>query len=152
FGIPEHLAGQIAAFVGSLRRLDLRQRPSVAHTLEWARTLLALGAQDLDAGLAAESLPALLRFRADLELAAAELAAGRLAGGWPVQQPRKSSTACMHRTSDGVPKWSTPRTVTSRASGSAATRRSPGPAGSCSPSTTSTGPVIPASSVADGGR
>ena len=80
-GIPEHLARQIAAFVGSLRRLDLRQRPSVAQTLEWARTLLALGTQDLDAGLAAESLPALLRLRPDLELAAAELAAGRLARG-----------------------------------------------------------------------
>ena len=35
----------------------------------------------LDAGLAAESLPALLSFRPDLELAAAELAAGRLAFG-----------------------------------------------------------------------
>jgi MoxR-like ATPase len=79
-GMPGHLAGQVAAFVGSLRRLDLRQRPSVAQTLEWARTLLALGAQDLDAGLAAESLPALLSVRPDLELAAAELAAGRLAG------------------------------------------------------------------------
>jgi MoxR-like ATPase len=80
-GMPGHLAGQVAAFIGSLRRLDLRQRPSVAQTLEWARTLLALGAQDLDAGLAAESLPALLSFRPDLELAAAELAAGRLAFG-----------------------------------------------------------------------
>ena len=78
-GIPEHLAEQIAAFVGSLRQLDLRQRPSVTQTLEWARTLLALGTQDLDAGLAAESLPALLRYRPDLELAAEELAAGRLA-------------------------------------------------------------------------
>jgi MoxR-like ATPase len=77
-GIPEHLAGQIAAFVGSLRRLDLRQRPSVAQTLEWARTLVALGAQDLEAGLAAESLPVLLAHRSDIELAAAELAAGRL--------------------------------------------------------------------------
>ena len=80
-GIPEHLAEQIAAFVGSLRQLDLRQRPSVTQTLEWARTLLALGTQDLDAGLAAESLPALLRYRPDLELAAEELAAGRLAWG-----------------------------------------------------------------------
>ena len=79
-GIPEHLAGQIAAFIGSLRRLDLRQRPSVGQTVEWARTLLALGAQDLDAGLAAESLPVLLEHRADLELAAAELDAGRLPG------------------------------------------------------------------------
>ena len=80
-GIPEHLARQIAAFVGSLRRLDLRQRPSVAQTLEWARTLLALGTQDLDAGLAAESLPVLLRLRPDLELAAAELGAGRRGRG-----------------------------------------------------------------------
>jgi MoxR-like ATPase len=80
-GISEHLAGQIAAFVASLRRLDLRQRPSVTQTLEWARTLLALGAQDLDAGLAAESLPALLGSRPDLELAAARLAGGQLAGG-----------------------------------------------------------------------
>jgi len=73
-GVPEHLAAQIAAFVGSLRRLDLRQRPSVAQTLEWARTLLALGVQDLDTGLAAESLPVLLGHRRDIELAAAELA------------------------------------------------------------------------------
>ena len=72
-GIPEHLAGQIAAFVGSLRRLDLRRHPSVTQTLEWARTLLALGVQDLDAGLAAESLPALLTYRSDIELATAEL-------------------------------------------------------------------------------
>jgi MoxR-like ATPase len=72
-GVPEHLAGQIAAFAGSLRRLDLRQRPSVTQTLEWARTLLALGAQDLDAGLAAESLPVLLSYRSDIEHAAAEL-------------------------------------------------------------------------------
>ena len=72
-GIPEHLAGQIAAFVGSLRRLDLRQRPSVTQTLDWARTLLALGAQDLDAGLAAESLPVLLAYRSDIDLVAAEL-------------------------------------------------------------------------------
>jgi len=73
-GISGHLAGQIAAFVASLRRLDLRQHPSVAQTLEWARTLVALGAQDLDAGLAAESLPVLLGYRSDIERAAAELA------------------------------------------------------------------------------
>jgi MoxR-like ATPase len=79
-GIGAHLAGQVAAFAGSLRGLDLRQRPSVRQTVEWARTLLELGAQDLDAGLAAESLPVLLRHRADLELAAAELDAGRLSG------------------------------------------------------------------------
>src|SRR5580704_3352156 len=59
-GISEHLAGQLAAFIASLRQLDLRQVPSVAQTLEWARTLLSLGAQDLDAGLAAQSLETVL--------------------------------------------------------------------------------------------
>jgi MoxR-like ATPase len=79
-GIAGHLAGQIAQFVAALRRLPLRESPSVARTLEWARTLLALGARDLDAGLAAESLPVLLSRRPDLELAAAELAARSLPG------------------------------------------------------------------------
>jgi MoxR-like ATPase len=79
-GVSEHLAEQMATFVASLRQLDLQQRPSVAQTLEWARTLLALGVQDLNAGLAGESLQVVLTQRSDIERAAAELAAGRLAG------------------------------------------------------------------------
>jgi MoxR-like ATPase len=79
-GISEHLAGQLAAFVTSLRQLDLQQSPSVTQTLEWARTLLSLGAQDLDEGLAAESLASVLVHRSDIEAAAAELNAGRLTG------------------------------------------------------------------------
>jgi MoxR-like ATPase len=77
-GISAQLAGQITAMVAALRQLDLRQPPSVAQTLEWARTLLALGAEDLDAGLAADSLRTLLRYRSDIEVAAARLASGQL--------------------------------------------------------------------------
>jgi MoxR-like ATPase len=77
-GISAQLAGQITAMVAALRRLDLRQPPSVAQTLEWARTLLALGAEDLDAGLAAGSLRTLLSYRSDIEVAAARLASGQL--------------------------------------------------------------------------
>jgi MoxR-like ATPase len=77
-GISEHLAGQITAVLGSLRQLDIRQRPSVSQTLEWARALLELGAEDLDAGLVAESLRLLLSYQSDIELAAVELAGGRL--------------------------------------------------------------------------
>ncbi len=80
-GVSAHVAAQIAALAGLLRRLDLRQRPSVSRTLDWARTLLALGVRDLDAGLVAESLPELLSYRADLERAAAELADGQLPSG-----------------------------------------------------------------------
>jgi len=77
-GISEHLAGQIAAVVASLRRLDIRQHPSVAQTIEWARTLLALGAESLDPGLVAESLRILLHHQSDIEVAASELARDHL--------------------------------------------------------------------------
>ena len=77
-GISEHLAEQIAAIVASLRRLDLRQNPSVAQTLDWARTLLSLGAEDLDAGLVADSLRVLLSYQPDIELASSRLSRGQL--------------------------------------------------------------------------
>jgi MoxR-like ATPase len=76
-GISEHLAEQIAAIVGSLRRLDLHQQPSVAQTLEWAKTLLSLGAEDLDAGLVADSLRVLLSYQSDIELASSRLSRGQ---------------------------------------------------------------------------
>jgi MoxR-like ATPase len=77
-GISEHLAEQIAAIVASLRRLDLRQHPSVAQTLEWAKTLLSLGAEDLNAGLVADSLRVLLSYQSDIELATSRLSRGQL--------------------------------------------------------------------------
>jgi MoxR-like ATPase len=77
-GISEHLAEQVAAIVSSLRGLDLRQQPSVAQTLEWAKTLLSLGAADLDAGLVADSLRMLLSYQSDIELASAQLSRGQL--------------------------------------------------------------------------
>ncbi len=69
-GISEQLATQITTAVASLRQLDLRQRPSVSQTLEWARTLLTLGAQDLDAELLAQSWQILLSCQADIDRAA----------------------------------------------------------------------------------
>jgi len=77
-GISEHLAEQITAIVGSLRALDIRQRPSVAQTLEWARTLLSLGAETMDKTLVEDSLRVLLSYQSDIELASAQLAAGHL--------------------------------------------------------------------------
>ena len=77
-GISEHLAEQITALVAALRQLDLRQHPSVAQTLEWAKTLLSLGAPDLDAGLVADSLRMLLSYQSDIELASSQLSRGQL--------------------------------------------------------------------------
>ena len=43
-GISEDLAAQVARVVRSVRRLDLKKAPSVSETLDWARTLVLLGA------------------------------------------------------------------------------------------------------------
>src|SRR5207248_908674 len=43
-GVTENLADQIARVVRSIRQLELKKPPSVSETLDWARTLLLLGA------------------------------------------------------------------------------------------------------------
>ncbi|MCW2909314.1 MAG: ATPase associated with various cellular [Actinomycetia bacterium] len=73
-GIPEHLAGQIAQVVQTLRGLELRKRPSVSESLDWARTLLVLGVQDIEAGLLTDTMNVLLKNHHDIALAIKELA------------------------------------------------------------------------------
>jgi MoxR-like ATPase len=68
-GISEDLATQLAQVIRSLRMLDLKKKPSVSETLDWARTLLVLGADTLDPALIAETMPVLLKNQADIELA-----------------------------------------------------------------------------------
>jgi MoxR-like ATPase len=63
----ERLAAGIAAAVRQLRGQDLIKPPGVAESLDWARALLELGARDFDAGLAAASLGAVLKYREDAE-------------------------------------------------------------------------------------
>jgi MoxR-like ATPase len=72
-GISEDLATQLAQVIRSLRLLDLKKKPSVSETLDWARTLLVLGADTIDAALIAETMPVLLKNQADIELALKKL-------------------------------------------------------------------------------
>ena len=71
--LPAHLAGEVARVVRSLRRLDLRKPPSVSETLDWARTLVVLGVDALDADVTESTLHVLLKHRADIATAAREL-------------------------------------------------------------------------------
>jgi MoxR-like ATPase len=72
-GIAEHLAEQVARVVRSIRQLELAKPPSVSETLDWARTLLLLGVETVDAETAAATLHVLLKHRADIDKAAREL-------------------------------------------------------------------------------
>src|SRR6186713_2069841 len=48
-GVTEHLADQIARIVRSIRTLELKKHPSVSETIDWARTLVLLGVDNIDA-------------------------------------------------------------------------------------------------------
>ena len=74
-GITEDLADQVVRIVRSIRSLDLKKAPSVSETLDWARTLLLLGIQSVDAATATETLHILLKYQSDIEKAAKDLSA-----------------------------------------------------------------------------
>jgi len=74
-GITENLADQIARVVRSIRQLELKKAPSVSETIDWARTLLLLGATEISEAQATETLHILLKYQSDIEKAAKELSA-----------------------------------------------------------------------------
>ena len=73
-GMDENLADQIARIVRSIRQLDLKKHPSVSETLDWAKTLLLLGVQKIDADVATDTVNVLLKYRSDIEKAVKEFA------------------------------------------------------------------------------
>jgi len=73
--ISEHLADQIVRIVRSVRTLELKKHPSVSETLDWARTLVLLGIESIDAEQAKETLHVLLKYQSDIIKAAKELSA-----------------------------------------------------------------------------
>jgi MoxR-like ATPase len=73
-GVSENLADQVARIVRSLRTLELKKAPSVSETLDWARTLVLLGIETIDAQVATDTLNILLKYQTDIAKAAKELA------------------------------------------------------------------------------
>ena len=74
--VPElavHLAAQIAQLVAVLRGTDLRKPPSIAESIDWARTLVALGAAELTDDVTRQTISVLLKYQQDIETALAEL-------------------------------------------------------------------------------
>ena len=61
------LAREVAALVQGLRGMDLYKVPGVAETLDWARSLAALGATRIDSNLVNATMGAALKYQEDLE-------------------------------------------------------------------------------------
>ena len=65
--IDDQLRHQLVEFVHSLRQLDLKKSPAISETIDWARSLLLLHADQLDEELVRSSLNVLLKFEDDIE-------------------------------------------------------------------------------------
>lgn len=67
------LADKIAATVATIRAVPIRKAPSVSETIDWARTLIALGVEELGDDVTSSTLNVLLKYQADIERVAKEL-------------------------------------------------------------------------------
>jgi MoxR-like ATPase len=72
-GISEALAEKLTTIIRSLRLLDLKKKPSISETLDWAHTLLLLGKDNVDTEFIADTLNVLLKHQTDIEIALAEI-------------------------------------------------------------------------------
>jgi MoxR-like ATPase len=80
-GITDNLADQVARIVRSIRQLELKKPPSVSETIDWARTLLLLGVEQVDAATATGTANILLKYQSDITKAAKELEQDTTLGG-----------------------------------------------------------------------
>ncbi|HLY33822.1 MAG TPA: MoxR family ATPase [Jatrophihabitantaceae bacterium] len=72
-GIDADLAEQVVRTTATLRTLELKKSPSVAETIDWARTLVALGAATLDEKTTSSTLGVVLKHATDHARARKEL-------------------------------------------------------------------------------
>ena len=68
--LQETVARKLVELVAMVRELDLKKPPSIAESIDWARALLLLGAQDIDAATFNETMSVIVKHRTDIELVA----------------------------------------------------------------------------------
>ncbi len=76
-GLDDRIADQVVATVGRRRDLELKKAPSIAESVDWARTLIALEIRDLDDAAITATLGAVLKHQSDHERAVKELKLNR---------------------------------------------------------------------------
>jgi len=68
--LPEALAQRLVEVVRMVRALDLKKPPSIAESIDWARTLLLMGADDIDRETFERSMSIIVKHRTDIDLVA----------------------------------------------------------------------------------
>jgi MoxR-like ATPase len=71
--IDKRLAEEVVQLMNRIRALDLKKTPSISETLDWARALLALNADELEDQIVSDTLNVILKYEGDVEKAQNEL-------------------------------------------------------------------------------
>jgi len=68
--LSDTLARRLVEVIQMVRALDLKKPPSIAESIDWARTLLLMGAEDIDREIFTQSMSILVKHRTDIDLVA----------------------------------------------------------------------------------
>ena len=68
--LPEAVGRKLVEVVAMVRDLDLKKPPSIAESIDWARALLLLGAQDIDTKTFNDTISVIVKHRTDLDIVA----------------------------------------------------------------------------------
>jgi MoxR-like ATPase len=68
--LPEAVARRLIEVISMVRELDLKKPPSIAESIDWARALLLLGADDLSPEVFAQTMSIIVKHRTDLDTVA----------------------------------------------------------------------------------
>jgi MoxR-like ATPase len=68
--LPEALTRRLVEVVRMVRALDLKKPPSIAESIDWARTLLLMGSTDIDRETFEQSMSIIVKHRTDIDLVA----------------------------------------------------------------------------------
>jgi MoxR-like ATPase len=68
--LGDAVAHKLVEVVAMIRELDLKKPPSIAESIDWARALLLLGADDIDAQVFTDTMSIIVKHRTDLDVVA----------------------------------------------------------------------------------
>ena len=68
--LDEQLARRLIEVIHMVRALDLKKPPSIAESIDWARALMLLGADDIDRSLFERTMSIIVKHRTDIDLVA----------------------------------------------------------------------------------
>ncbi len=89
--LDEALTRRLVEVIHLVRQLDLKKPPSIAESIDWARALLLLGAEDIDRSVFERTMSIIVKHRTDIDLVAERV--GVQLGDQPPVVSRQSSEA-----------------------------------------------------------